>query len=178
MIHCMKETVSIKKITWFRPTGKSRSLRNKKFISGAIIALVLILSPFLFYLYRYAPDAKTWNLGLFTIHSGGFPNVYSLAHALFTKLLFLIVFTLWYFTCNHWWKYAIMVPFTMVAFQISGVINYQIQLIDEYDFWYSLPIVLPLVALLFFIGKKLDYLTTGIDLKEEIEEEIKKIQNS
>ena len=156
-----------------------RSIRRRKFILGVILSSILVLSPFLFYFYRYAPaNATTWDIYFFTIHSGGFSSVHNFAHAFLTKFLVLIFLSAWYLTCRDWWKYAIMVPFTMTAFQLSGVINYQNKFIDEYDFWYSLPVVLPLVGLLFFIGRKLEYLTTAIDLKEELEQEIAKLKKN
>ncbi len=131
----------------------------------------------MFYLYKYAPsDSKTWDIGFMTLESGGFRSVQSFVHALFTKITFLILTTLFYFTARYWWRYFILVPFTMFLFQLSGVLNYKIQYIDEYDFWYSLPIVIPVLVIMFFLGRKLHFYTATLDLKDEIDKELEQIK--
>ncbi|UOB16615.1 hypothetical protein [Abyssalbus ytuae] len=147
--------------------------RRKKAFIGYVISFFLITSPFLFYLYRVAPsDSKEWQLGFLIIKSGGFANVQFFLHALFTKLILCTITTVWFFTCQSWWKYAILVPITMFLFQLTGVLNYKIQYIDEYDFWYSLPVVIPIVASIIIVSGKISKYTTALDLKDEIEKEL------
>lgn len=154
--------------TKYRLTDRKRSL-----YLGGVICLILITSPFMFYLYRIAPsDSNEWYLGIITLRSGGFSSVQSFIHALFTKLLFLITFAIWYLTNHHWWKHAILVPLTMVLFQITGVINYSISFIDEYDFWYSLPITIPTILFLYWLSRYLNHYSTAFDLKDEIDNEL------
>lgn len=154
-----------------------RTDRKVKLFFGGSIALLLILSPFLFYLYRLAPqDSNYWKTPLFSISSGGFGSVQSFAHAFFTKLLFIIYFTIWFLTAKDWWKYAILVPLTMFLFQLSGVINYSIQYIDEYDFWYSLPVVMPVIVFLIWLSRKLRFYNKALDIKEQIDKELQAIQ--
>ena len=137
------------------------------------ITILLILSPFLFYLYRLAPqNSEMWETSLFTINSGGFSSVQSFIHALFTKFLFVLLLSIWFLTAKYWWKFAILVPLTMFLFQLSGVLNQKIQYIDEYDFWYSLPIVIPLIALLFWFSRKLRFYTTALDIRAQIDKEL------
>ena len=144
---------------------------------GVGIAIILILSPFLFYLYRYAPhDSKEWKFLFFTIHSGGFNSVQIFIHALFTKFLYVLLTSIWFLTAKYWWRYAILVPLTMFLFQLSGVINFSIQYIDEYDFWYSLLIVIPVVIFLIWLSGKLRFYTTALDIREQINEELESIQ--
>ena len=163
---------STKKITRFLPAG-----RRKNLSIGVGIAVILILSPFAFYLYKYAPgDSKQWDTLFFTVHSGRFNSVQLFLHALFTKLLFTILLSIWFLTAKHWWRYAILVPLTMVLFQLVGVINFSIQYIDEYDFWYSLPVVIPIVIFLIWLSGKLRFYTTALDIREQIDEELESIQ--
>jgi len=153
------------------------TVRNKKLYIGVGIAIILILSPFAFYLYRYAPhDSKEWDLLFFTIYSGGFNSAQIFIHALFTKFLYVLLTSIWFLTAKHWWKYAILVPLTMFLFQLSGVINQKIQYIDEYDFWYSLPVVIPVVIFLIWLSGKLRFYTTALDIREQISEELESIQ--
>ena len=159
-------------------TRRQTTDREKKSILGYAIWIFLVVSPFLFYLYRIAPrDSQEWNVGLFTINSGGFQNVSFFFHALFTKLILCSITTLWFFTCQNWWRYAILVPITMFLFQLTGVLNQNIEYIDEYDFWYSLPVVLPIIVFLVFSSMKIKKYTLTLDLKDEIDNEIAKMKN-
>jgi len=142
-----------------------------------LLSIILIVTPFLFYIYRYAPaEASEWKTIFGTIEAGGFIYIQSYMHALFTKISFVLLTGIWFFTSNNWWKYAILVPFTMFLFQLSGVINFQIQYIDEYDFWYSLPIVLPILLFMIYLSYRLSKKNSdNSNLEEDVDEEIKKI---
>ena len=153
--------------------------RDKKstFITGVLLSLFLISTPFLFYIYKYAPaDATEWDTLFGVIKSGNFSNVQSFMHALFTKLTFILLTSIWFVTCRNWWKYAILVPLTMFLFQLSGVINYQIKFIDEFDFWYSIPLILPVLILLIFISYRVGkHSQANADLNQKATEEVKKL---
>ncbi|MGB5818853.1 MAG: hypothetical protein WBG90_05160 [Saonia sp.] len=149
--------------------------RGKRLFIGITIGLLLVLIPFFFYSYRlFAKTSLEWDTGIFIIGSGGFQNLQYFAHALFSKLIFCFSFIIWYLTCKHWWRIALLVPIAMLLFQISGVINYNIGYIDEFDFWFSLPVVLPILAILIITSRKLSPYAQAMDLRDEIEEEISK----
>lgn len=147
--------------------------RRKNIFLGVLLSFFLIATPFLFYIYKFAPsDAKEWKTIFGVINSGGFGSVQAYMHALFTKITFVSLTGIWFLTSNNWWKYAILVPFTMFLFQLSGVINYKIQYIDEFDFWYSLPLILPIVIFLIYISYRLGKSVSSNDLKTQLDEEI------
>jgi hypothetical protein len=162
---------STKTNTKFRQTDRKKSL-----LTGVFLSLLLIATPFLFYIYKYAPDAKEWDTIFGTIRSNGFLNVQSYMHAVFTKFTFVMLTTIWFLTSNNWWKYAILVPLVMFLFQFLGVLNFELEYIDEFDFWYSLPIILPILFFLiyisFLISKKQ---SNSPDLMTEVDDEIKKM---
>ncbi|WP_206073994.1 hypothetical protein [Marixanthomonas spongiae] len=64
----------------------------------------------------------------------------------------------------------------MFLFQLAGVINYKEGYIDEFDFWYSLPIIVPILVLLVYISY-VAHKKSGKDdeLKKEVDDEIKKL---
>jgi len=142
-----------------------------------LFTIFLVSTPFLFYLYKYAPsESRVWNTLLGTIDSGGFNNVQAYLHAMATKITFLLLTGIWFYTSKTWWKYAILIPFTMFLFQLSGVINYKEGYIDEFDFWYSLPIILPILILLIYISYIAGKKSSNDDgLKKEVDDEIKKL---
>ncbi|KAA3615871.1 MAG: hypothetical protein DWP94_15185 [Flavobacterium sp.] len=151
--------------------------KKRRILKGVLLSALLVATPFLFYFYKNAPaEASEWHTWLGTIKSGGFGSVQSYMHALFTKLTFILLTTVWFLTSRNWWKFAILIPLTMFLFQLSGVINYKIQYIDEFDFWYSLPVILPILFFLIYISYRIGKRDTpGVDLKEEVDEEINNI---
>lgn len=162
-----------------KTSTKYRQTDNKKrrILIGVLLSALLVATPFLFYVYKYAPsDATEWDTFLGNIRSGGFGSVQSYMHALFTKITFILLCVIWFLTSRNWWKFAILVPLTMFLFQLAGVINYKIQYIDEFDFWYSLPVVLPILFFMIYISYRIGKRNSdGLDLEEQVDEEISKI---
>ncbi len=147
--------------------------RTSKFIIGIVAGLYLVTIPFLFYAYRLVPVSLTEVsvLGL-DIKAGPHGNLNYYAYYFLTKLTFLIAFIIWFLTCQYWWRWTILVPICMTIFQILGIVNTSVSYIDEFDFWYSIPIVLPVCVILFFLSKRLRFYAIGLDLKDQIENEI------
>lgn len=162
-----------------KKTWKFRTTDNKKttLFTGVLLTLILVATPFLFYLYRIVPsDATEWETLFGTVRTSGFNTVQGYIYTLFTKLTFVLLTGIWFLTSKNWWRYAILVPFTMFLFQLSGVINQNIQYIDEYDFWYSLPVILPIIFFLIYISYRIGKRTAeNTDLKDQVDDEISKI---
>lgn len=153
--------------------------RRNKLILGVVIAVIIIATPFLFYSYRLiSTDLTEVEILGITIKAGEHGNLNYYAYYLFTKLVFLLLFILWYITNKYWWKNAILVPMTMMIFQIVSVVNTSVNYIDEVDFWYSLPIIIAVLVPVIYTSRKLNFYTTGLDLKDEIELEIKSISQN
>ncbi|MCW5521078.1 hypothetical protein J1N09_14605 [Aureitalea sp. L0-47] len=163
-----------KKTLKYRTTDKKKA----SLISGVLLTLILVSTPFLFYLYRIVPsDTAEWDTLFGTVRTNGFNTVQGYIYTLFTKLTFVLLTAIWFVTSRNWWKYAILVPLTMFLFQLSGVINQNIQYIDEYDFWYSLPVILPIIFFLIYISYRLGKrrAAEAEALKEQVDEEISNI---
>tara|TARA_R110000772_G_scaffold33423_2_gene81393 strand:+ start:178 stop:693 length:516 start_codon:yes stop_codon:yes gene_type:complete len=157
---------------------KSRQTdRKKSLLTGVLLSFLIIATPFIFYIYKYAPDAKEWDTVFGTLRSSGFNNVQTYMHAVFTKFTFIMLTTIWFLTSNNWWKYAILVPLVMFLFQFIGVLNFELQYIDEVDFWYSLPIILPILIFLIYISLRISKNESdSSDLMTEVDDEIKKLK--
>lgn len=153
--------------------------RKKRLIIGGVIATLLAMTPFLFYLYKYAPDnSKTWETVIFKFETKSFNNAQGFIHALFTKITFVIITSLWFITARHWWKWAILIPLAMFLFQLLSVVNYQEDYFDDFDFWYSLPVIIPIIIFLIWISHELNKTINDLDLKDEIEEELESYKKS
>jgi hypothetical protein len=163
---------STKTNTKFHQTDRKKSL-----LTGVFLSLLIIATPFLFYIYKYAPDAKEWDTIFGTIRASGFSNVQTYMHAVFTKFTFILLTTIWFLTSKNWWKYAILVPLVMFLFQFIGVLNYELQYIDEFDFWYSLPIIVPILLFLIYISYRISKNESdSSDLMTEVDDAIKKLK--
>jgi len=151
--------------------------KKKNFFTGVVISIILITTPFLFYLYKFAPsDSQEWNTIFGTLKSNGFNSMQTYMHALFTKVTFVTLTIIWFLTARNWWKHAILVPLTMFLFQLSGVINFQLQFIDEYDFWYSLPFISPIIIFLIYLSFRISKHTEQYtDLDNDAKDEIHKM---
>lgn len=150
--------------------------RKLRIALGVLLSSILVATPFVFYIYKFAPsDSQEWHTIFGTIHSGGFGNVQVYMHALFTKIIFVLLTGIWFLTSQNWWKYAILIPFTTFLFQLSGVVNHKLRYIDEFDFWYSLPVVLPILFFLVYISFIVSKYPSENELKQDVDREIRRI---
>ena len=91
---------------------------NKVILSGSIIATIIALIPYLFYLYEGVPDTQVWDTFLFTYDSKVYESAYVVAWTLSGKLIPLLLLFIWFFTCRHWWYHVLLVPIIMYSYQI------------------------------------------------------------
>lgn len=94
------------------------------------------------------------------------------------KFTFLLLLFIWFFTCKHWWRAAILFPIGMLAYQITILLNDEFFQKDTlYDKFFVIPLAIVICTVLFFIRRKLKYYLDIITLKEEVELEMEKAQN-
>ena len=144
---------------------------RKVFLKDLTIATIIILLPFLFYLYLLVPEVKVWETPFFTIESNYFDDVRIFVWTAMTKLLTLFILSIWFVTCKHWWRYAILIPISMESFKLIGTINDDINFFDEYEFITSLPFTIPFIIILFILAIRLNYynLSKNLDISLDIE---------
>ncbi|NAS30526.1 hypothetical protein GTQ40_06060 [Flavobacteriaceae bacterium R38] len=143
-----------------------KTKRSKSLLAGSIIALLIAISPYIFYSYQGLPDKPVWETFLFTFESKYQGSVYISGWFLIQKIVPLILLILWFFTCKHWWYHVILIPVAMYCFQIFSTLNDDIQYYDEVEIYYLLPIMLIVIPFVYLIRIKLfDKLVHGIDLK-------------
>lgn len=142
-----------------------------------IVALLILALPFLFYLYKLAPDTAVWETELFTFNSGGWGNVYLYLWLTLTRLLLVFILSIWFITCKHWWRYVILVPLIIELFKFISVFNNNVSVIDEIEYIYSLPFTIPIIAFVLFISKKINYYSKYLDLNNEMNAEIESLLN-
>jgi len=136
------------------------------------LALAILLSPLLFYAYQLIPNVKIWETDMFVFNSHYFENVQVFFWTFLSKLTPLLLLMIWFTTCKHWWYHSIIVPISMMIFQIIGLFNDDIFHKDEVEKPYITIIIIAIAFLLYLIRGILTSQIILIDIREQIKEEI------
>ncbi|MCM2302409.1 MAG: hypothetical protein NDI80_07280 [Flavobacteriaceae bacterium] len=140
---------------------------------------MIIISPYLLYVYQYFPDTETWETPIFTFKSGVFPSLFVFMHAVFSKLVPLILLLIWFIDSKSWWFHAIAVPISTYMFQLISVLNDGAQYVDEVEFAYSIPVTSIVLTILYLVRSKMGIYISALHIQEEIkrkEEEFERKQ--
>lgn len=142
-------------------------------ISGSVIAVLIAIAPYIFYLYESFPtDSNIWETSFFTFQSR--IDLYTSAWLFFGKFVPLYLFILWFFTCKHWWYHVLLIPISMYIFQLFSALNDDIRYVDEFEIYYIIPVMMIIIPMVYLIRLKLfDRFVHGIDLRK-IDEELEK----
>lgn len=152
-------------------------MKNKKrssLLVGSIIILLIIFSPYLLFFYKSIPPEQE-NLETFLgiIKGGKYIYVQTLIYYFFTKFVPLLLLFIWFVTNKHWWVHAIIIPISVYLFQLISIINDSEQYMDEVEFIYAVPITAIVMVILYFIRSKMAIYIQAIDLKKEMDENMK-----
>lgn len=141
-------------------------------IIGTFVAIFLATSPYLFYLYEYAPDGLEWDLTFFTYRSLGFNDVRTSMWMLTGKIIPLTFLIIWFFTCRQWWYHALLVPISMYVYQIAAIFNDDNQYFDQFQLLYLVPIMAIIIPSIYLIRAKMFNQLNDADKSfEELEQE-------
>lgn len=143
---------------------------------GSIIALLIAISPYLFYTYKSFPEKMVWETFLFSYETTYYPNVYVLAWTLLSKFIPFYLLIIWFLTCKHWWYHIILIPIGMYSLQLFWVINDDIKFTDEVEIWYLIPLMAVIVPLVYLIRAKI-FASMHNPSLEEIEYELQNRKN-
>jgi len=147
--------------------------RNVEFYKGALIAILVISAPFSRHIYLEAPDNQaSWTTFLGTIYVNEYwDNVQSYLYAIISKLYFIFFVSLCYFSVNKLWKFSLLVPIAMALYQLAAIINDNTEVIDEFEWYSSLPITLPVIIALTAVGIFTYNKKTTLNINDAIENE-------
>ncbi|WP_431123562.1 hypothetical protein [Flagellimonas flava] len=166
-----------------------KRIKSKLFFEG-ILALIIALTPIIFYSYKYVPiGQQEINGGIFTLSSNGFEDAGTALYFYLTKLVPLLLLIFWFVTCKNWWYHAILIPISMYAFQLYSTFTSDSNRVDENEVLYVMAVTMVIVPIVYFIRIKLfDKHVHGIDLdsmdtelrilkeKEELRKEREKLE--
>ncbi|APA65823.1 hypothetical protein YQ22_16810 [Maribacter sp. 1_2014MBL_MicDiv] len=160
----------------------TRKIKNKKaqrkILMESIMVFFIAISPFLYKLYEYIPDATEDSVTFIgiTITSHGFADVSTFIWFMMGKLVPLYLLIFWFLTVKNWWYHIILIPIAMYAFQIFEVLYNYDNDIDTENLLWLLPICIVIIPFVYFLRIKLyDKYVLGIDL-EAMEAELEDLK--
>ncbi|WP_033958584.1 hypothetical protein [Psychroserpens jangbogonensis] len=147
---------------------------NRFKLKDIVISILIISATLLYFYINYLiPEGlQTINVLGFEIGSFGFPDIYHLVYYSKMKFLLLLFAITWYLTCEYWWKPAILVIITIELFKLITALNSNQQHIDDIDYLASLPVTLPIILLLIYISRRLNYYNLARELQLDIDQEV------
>jgi hypothetical protein len=141
-------------------------------ITGSLMAIFIASTPFIFYIYEYAPETEVWETWLFTYKSGFYGDAKIGLWSILMKFVPLMLLFIWFFTCRHWWYHALLVPIAMFSYQIVGAINDDMVFFDEFQLIWLVPLMAITVPSIYLIRAKMFNKINDADkTMEELEEE-------
>lgn len=148
--------------------------KRSSLLISSLIILLIILTPYLLYLYK-SIDPDTQNIKTFfgTIKAGYYPNVQTYIYSFFAKFVPLLLLVIWFITNKHWWVHSLSIPISVYLFQLISIINDSEKYYDEVEFIYAVPITVVVLVILYFIRSKISIYIQAVDLKKEMDENMK-----
>lgn len=151
-----------------------KNQRKKSLFVGSVIAFFILITPYFLYLNKNIPeDLLSYDTIFGTINGGYYTTVYAYTYWFFSKFVPLFLFLIWFLTCKHWWVHVILTPITVYLFQLIQVINDSVQYVDDVEFIYTVPIAVIIMGLLYFLRSKMSIYIQAVDLKKEMDENMK-----
>lgn len=151
-------------------TDKKHQIRS--LVTGSIVATLIAITPYLFYLYESVPNTKVWDTFLFTYHSGSYDSAFASFWTIMGKLIPLYLLFIWFFTCRHWWYHVLLIPIGMYVYQLFAIINEDIVIVDEYQLIYLVPLMAIIIPSIYLIRAKMFNRLTNKSM-QELEDEFR-----
>lgn len=157
---------------------KKEILPKSKIILGSIIATLIAITPYIFYLHESVPNVEVWNTFIFgykfTYTSAHYSNVSIAIWVLLGKIIPLYLLLLWFFTCRHWWYHALLVPIAMYSYQIFEVLNKETDNLDSNQLIYLIPIMAIIIPSIYLIRARIfNTVNDANKSMQELEDEMK-----
>ncbi|MBP8792420.1 MAG: hypothetical protein KBE41_09895 [Lutibacter sp.] len=148
--------------------------RKKSLLTGSIIAFLIAAIPYLLFVNQNIPkEISKIDFFFIEINSGYYKNLYTYTYWFTSKFVPLFLFFIWFITCKHWWVHVLIIPISIYLFQLISVVNDTVLYVDEIEFIYTVPIATIIMALLYFLRSKLSIYIQAVDLKKEMDDNMK-----
>lgn len=148
--------------------------RKTSLLLGSLMVILIISTPYLLYFYQNIPeDIKNYQTIFGPIKGGYFVSVRMFIYYFFSKFVPLLLLFVWFITNKQWWVHALIVPISVYLFQLISVINDSEFYMDEVEFIYTVPFLVLIVVILYFVRSKISIYIQAVDLKKEMDENMR-----
>ena len=145
-------------------------------VKDVLISTLILFVTFGYFFDSYIAEGITEvNFLGITIGSFGFEDIAHMLYFSKMKLLIIVFSLIWYFTCKHWWKPAILVITTIELLKFFSTLNSNQDYFDNIEFVSSLPITIPIILLIILISKKVNDYNLSKNLRYELDDKINDI---
>lgn len=142
---------------------------------NVFLFFLVLLLPLLTFSYKWVPvtlnEVSLINLKL-KIPEGDFQTYVWLIS--FKLTIFVLLF-IWFITSKQLWRYAVLIHLSVVAIQLYQVIIGSETIFDEVEIFKAIPVIFPLLVLIFFLVKWINYKTRAEYLNEVVNEKMNAI---
>mgnify|MGYP000574954511 CR=1 FL=1 len=153
---------------------RNAKLKGSNIAIGSIIATLIAIAPYIFYLHESVPDVEVWDTFLFSFSSHYYTSAGVAVWVLLGKIVPLYLLFLWFFTCRHWWYHALLVPISMYAYQIFEVLNKDTESLDSNQLIYLIPIMAVIIPSIYLIRARIFNTVNETNKSmQELEDELK-----
>ncbi|WP_211089738.1 hypothetical protein [Robertkochia marina] len=136
--------------------------------------ILLLLTPLFFNIYKIiSPGIDNINLYGITISSFGFRDLQTLLWVINSKLLMIIPVTLWFFTSRYWWKYFLLIPFSISVFQLIEMFKDSSKM-DGEEIYVIFPLVVLITGIMVFLTGRVRRYVMLLEFYYKMEQKINK----
>ncbi len=157
---------SLKKLRAFSKVNNKR-----QYYYESIMAILLLILPLVYQFYKYLPNVESFEFAGLNISSFQFSSIDTFFWFLMQKVVPLFVLIIWFTSSKSWWRYSLLVPILFLFTQTIQLILAH-RYMDEYEFFYALPLAMPLLIALVLLSKKINLYLVNHNLKKELQIEI------
>jgi hypothetical protein len=148
--------------------------KRTSLLLGSLMVILIIFSPYLLYFYQSVPgDIENWDTIFGPIKGGYYVTAQMFMYALFSKFVPLLLLFVWFVTNKTWWVHALIIPISVYLFQLISVVNDSENYMDEVEFIYTVPFLVVILVILYFIRSTISIYIQAVDLKKEMDENMR-----
>jgi hypothetical protein len=153
---------------------KSSVFENKILRRDFTLAFIVLISPFLFYLYRFSPkNSKKWDTIFFEINLNlEFYEIDDIFWYLSYEALFILILSIWYITCQHKWRLVILVPLVIEFHKLVGYFFEINNSFSHYKINHTILVSMVYFIILTYLSTKLNYYSYSKSISQQIDSEI------
>ncbi|WP_297692444.1 hypothetical protein [uncultured Eudoraea sp.] len=158
--------------------SKNNSFRPQRDHLNLVVISILIFSIILWFVHYFVPEnTQKLDLGIIQVYNNGFLNVRIFIWFLVQKLIILIPMIIWFLSCQHWWKYAILSPIILYSYQFWEATQ-DVESLDAAGNINAFPAIFCVVLVLLALSKAIKYRVEILTMYEYLLEEIDDLMNN